>query len=66
MKAEAEHGMVRLKEISPRLTREEALDLMISLASAIQHSGDISDPRSVFLYNDVHKAVENFRVGSWA
>jgi len=62
VKAEARHGNVRLYDdiLSP-MTREEAADLLVSIASAIHHAGDISEPRAVFLHEEVCKSVEAFK-----
>lgn len=66
MKIEARHGKVLLEDEqghSRLLTREEAADLLVSVASAIQHAGDICEPRAVHLHEEVRKAVVDFKRG---
>lgn len=64
IKAEARHGNVLLAgDLLKPLTREEAADLLVSIASAIQHAGDISEPRSVHLHDEVYQSVEGFKKG---
>lgn len=64
MKAQAHHGtVILLGELTRPLTREQAADLLCSIASAVHLSGDISDPRGVNLAEAVRKAVEDFQRG---
>lgn len=64
MKAEAHYGNVLLvdRQTNSRLlTPEEAADLLLSLAVAIQNTGDICEPRRVFLHEAVRAAVTSFK-----
>ncbi len=74
MRAEAKHGKVLLTDYQlvmgqlvkegQLITREEALELLASIANAIHMSGDISDPPAVRLHEAVRTAVENFKTES--
>jgi hypothetical protein len=64
MKSQAAYGQVLVNDLpyrgEVRLSREEAVRLIQELAEAVQHSGDISDPRSVLLAMTVSQAVEDW------
>lgn len=63
VKAEASHGLVLVRAEDQRYTIEveDALTLMEELASAVQHAGDIGEPKRVFLREAVAQAVADFR-----
>lgn len=52
--AEAQHGNVSLSTqddcVDCLMSRKEAADLIVKLASALQHAGDICDPDMVRLH----------------
>lgn len=57
-RAHAQHGKVVV--LGQEMPRESAAALLVEIASAIQHSGDISEPASVWLREAVQEAVDQF------
>jgi hypothetical protein len=57
-RAHAQQGKVVV--LGQEMSREEAANLLVEIASAIQHSGDISDPHAVWLHENVRDAVDQF------